>query len=70
MRFWTTSDKVKKCSDIVSRFHFKILSQIVNIYSSGFFTEQMEHYMLEFLHDVVVEEFILFPYVLIYIQPI
>ena len=39
LRFWKPFEKAKKCSEIMSRIHFEILGNIVDMYLTGFFPE-------------------------------
>ena len=57
--------KAKKCSDIMSRIHFLILGKIVNLLSTVLFPKQTERYIFEFLHNIVLKEFSVFPSVLV-----
>ena len=54
LRFWKSSEKAKKCSDIMSQIHFKILGKIVDLYSTGFFPERTEYQLFDFFHDIAM----------------
>ena len=45
----------------MSRIHSEILGKIVDLYLTVFFTEWTEHSLFDFLRNVFVEEFRIFP---------
>ena len=51
----------------MSRIHFKILGKIVYMYSTRFFPKKTELYLLDFFHDIVMEELRILSSVLVYI---